>query len=286
MRGSVNSVAIIGMGLIGGSLARALQQHGCEVFGYDSCDATTALARADGVRILASPAEAPQRADAGVIALPDSQVEPILAQLRDAPEGCAITETGSTKGSVAAAAQRIWPQGNPWLVLSHPLAGREHSGYAAASAELFSGVVVLLSALPYSCAEAVQRIEQLWTLVGGAPQPMPVDTHDGILAMTSHLPHILAFNLVSVLVEQLGEVGFDYTGGGFRDFSRIASSSAEMWTDIAMSNSAHIAAAVRAYGVGLEQLAQRIEARERDWVHQLFAGAARARDRHYGEPGP
>lgn len=283
-------VAIIGLGLIGGSLALALKKtlQQLEVWGYDRDAATLEQANASG--LMAYPLEqlGERIADAQVvvIATPGMQVESVARQLRDLPEAICITDTGSTKDSVLAAANQTWPQGHPNLVLSHPLAGQENSGFSSARADLFTNQIVLISALASSRDAAVQGVSQLWRLVGAVPTPIAVEGHDALMAITSHLPHMLAFSLVRLLVEQVGETGFDYTAGGFRDFSRIASSNPEMWADIAMNNAEHVRTAMEQYGNLLHQLAERIGAGDRDWVHDFFTGAAEARSKYYGEKSP
>jgi len=236
------NVTIIGVGLIGGSLARALKRAGL-------CQRITGCGRSEGNLKRAvelgviddysiDPPQAAADADLVVLATPLSTTENLLRELAPVLKADAlITDVGSAKGSVVAAAARTLGEYLPRFIPGHPIAGTEQSGVEHSFAELFDEHVVILTPLPDSDAEAVERIRRMWKDCGARVITLDIEQHDRVLAATSHLPHLLAYALVDCLakMEEREEI-FRFAAGGFRDFTRIASSSPAMWHDICLAN--------------------------------------------------
>ncbi|WP_290677427.1 prephenate dehydrogenase/arogenate dehydrogenase family protein [Halothiobacillus sp. 15-55-196] len=284
----INRLALIGLGLIGGSLSLALKERGLvgEVVGYSRQLQTRLRARELGLidRPVDSAAEAVRGADVVFIATPVQAMASVFAEI--APEldpHALITDGGSVKGSVVAAAKTAlspaqWGQ----FVPGHPIAGTERSGPDAAFASLFVDHRVILTPINENAPEMVARAVDLWQSVGAVVEQMSVQHHDHVLAATSHLPHLAAFGLVSALsrLEERYEV-FRYAAGGFRDFSRIASSDPQMWRDICVANRDELLPMLDHYLVELNRLRQLIEARDSAGVEKLFADAKAVRDALY-----
>jgi prephenate dehydrogenase len=280
----INRLAILGVGLIGGSLARALRDagHVREIVGYGRGLANLQRAVELGVvdRIETSPAAAVRGADMVVLATPVGTMPEILAAI--APyldRETVVTDVGSVKGSVAAAARAALGTRLAGFVPGHPIAGTERSGVEASFASLFVGRRVVLTPLPENQAETVLRVRGMWQAAGADVVEMTVEHHDEVLAATSHLPHLLAYVLVDLLVqlEDRREV-FAFAAGGFRDFTRIASSDPVMWRDISLANRAAIGHMLRAYRAKLDGLIAAVENGDAAALQSLFARAKAARD--------
>ena len=231
-------LAVIGLGLIGGSLARGLRETGlfAEVIGIDLEPKTRRLAVELGVadRCEAELAAA-QGADVIVLAVPVLTMAKVLGQLDLGTS--VITDVGSAKGVVVDMARQLFGRLPSRFIPGHPIAGSEKNGVAAARGNLFVGHRVILTPQEDSEPAALALVEALWLRLGAIPEQMSVERHDRLLAGTSHLPHLLAYALVGALAK--GEDGLDifrYAGGGFRDFSRIAGSNAALWRDIFLAN--------------------------------------------------
>ena len=277
-------VAVLGVGLIGGSLALALRERSLaeQVIGYDrdSSALLEALERRVVDATAATAADAVEAAELTVIAVPVGAVAGLLRELRDAwPVGRAVTDVGSCKASVRAAAESVFGEVPPEFVLGHPIAGREASGVAAAQSELFQQHRVILTPLASTNEHALETVSAMWRAVGAEVERLDVELHDRILAATSHLPHILAYATVSAVAEteDVEEI-FHYAAGGFRDFTRIASSNAVMWRDICMDNREAILAAVDRYQQHLARLRTLIEAQDGAALETTFAEAKAIRD--------
>jgi prephenate dehydrogenase len=284
----IERLALIGLGLIGGSLSLALKAQGLvgEVVGYSRQAATRMRACELGLidRSVDSVAEAVRGADVVFIATPVQAMAGVFHAMATALEpGALVTDGGSVKGSVVAAAQAAlspaqWAQ----FVPGHPIAGTERSGPDAAFASLFVDHRVILTPLPENTAELVARTVALWTSVGAVVEQMSVQHHDHVLAATSHLPHLAAFGLVSALsrLEERYEV-FRYAAGGFRDFTRIASSDPAMWRDICVANRAELVPMLDHYLDELLLLRRLIDAGDLAGVELLFRDAKTVRDNLY-----
>ncbi|MCG8324961.1 MAG: prephenate dehydrogenase/arogenate dehydrogenase family protein [Thiotrichales bacterium] len=282
---SINKLTIIGVGLIGGSLARALKQKNwCQhVSGCSRNAANLEKAVALGVidDYSTDPASAVQDADVVLLASPVSTYAAILEQIEPALNAAAvITDAGSTKGSVVAAARATLGDALPRFVPGHPIAGTEKSGVQASLADLYENHRVILTPLPETTDSATQLITAMWQVCGAEVITMTHEHHDSVLAATSHLPHLLAYALVDCLAgkDEREEI-FRYAAGGFADFTRIASSSPGMWHDICFSNRQQLLQAVEAFEQHLRDIEQAIKNDDSDGLLEIFTRAKLARDR-------
>jgi len=228
------------------------------------------------------------QADLSLLAVPLGAMTSVLTSIQ--PHLSAhtiITDAGSSKKSVLQSAEQVFGKVPANFVAGHPIAGKESSGVEAADGDLYVKHRVILTPTEGTDSQALQRVKQLWQGLGACVSEMTPEYHDEVLAATSHLPHLLAFNLVDLLNEheELGNV-FQYTAGGFRDFTRIASSDATMWRDIAVNNSEAIAKWLRKYQQGLDEMIQLVEAKKGDQLFELFAAAKEARDLHIVNRNP
>ncbi|WP_271273379.1 bifunctional prephenate dehydrogenase/3-phosphoshikimate 1-carboxyvinyltransferase [Aliamphritea hakodatensis] len=277
-------IAVIGLGLIGGSLAKALRERGlCRtVIGYDRNPDELAAGLRLGVidEVADSLVAAAEQADVIVLAVPVKVMESVLAELKPVvKDTTVITDVGSVKGNVVRAAEAIYGNMPARFIPGHPIAGSEKSGVAAADSGLFKSHKVIITPLPDSDADAVTLISRMWQLVGAEVLRMPVDRHDEVLAATSHLPHLLAFSLVDTLSqEQERNNIFRYAAGGFRDFTRIAASDPTMWHDVGIANKAAILSKIDEFTEGLAQLRQAIETEDSRTMLGVFTRAKAARE--------
>ncbi len=279
-------VAILGLGLIGSSLARFLRQEQLaeEIVAAGSREATLQLGMELGVidRYTLQMQEAVEAADLIVLAMPVGRMDQGFAALKQRlHQGSPplITDVGSVKGAVVEAARRVLGTLPPTFVPGHPIAGSEKSGVLAGAADLFYRHRVILTPLPETDPLALQRIEQLWRRTGAEVLYMDVVAHDQILAKTSHLPHFLAFSLVDTLAHESENLEiFRYAAGGFRDFSRIAASDPLMWHDIALSNRDAILQAIARFQNGLDVLKTAIHSQDSETLLNIFQRAKNARD--------
>ena len=275
-------LAVIGVGLIGGSFALALKQAGkvTHVVGAGRNRANLELARERRIIDAIAPdaGAAARDADLVLVAAPVAQFPSIFSQLRDCK--ALITDAGSTKRDVVAAARAALGARIAQFVPGHPVAGAEQSGAAAALASLFHDRRVVLTPLAENRPEAVQRVEDAWRACGARISRLDPEEHDAVLAAVSHLPHLLAFALVHDIggrgnAEQL----FSYAAGGFRDFTRIASSHPEMWRDICIANRDRLLAELSRYENKLGVMRRLLESEDAAGLEKLFAEARAARNR-------
>jgi prephenate dehydrogenase len=277
-------IAILGVGLIGGSLALALKKAGVvgEVTGYGRNPDHLATAQQRGVidRGTTDAAEAVAGADVVVLAVPLGAMAGLLQQIAPALSADTIlTDVGSAKASVVADARRVFGELPAGFVPGHPIAGTEKSGVEAAFADLFRDRRVILTPLASSAPEAVAKVRALWEATGAHVVEMDVTHHDEVLAATSHLPHMLAYALVDTLArrEDSQEI-FDYAAGGFRDFTRIASSDPAMWHDICLANHDALITMLEAFSDDLRLLADAVRRADSDFLKDTFTRAKQARD--------
>jgi prephenate dehydrogenase len=274
-------VAVIGVGLIGGSFALALKAAGrCgHVAGVGRGAANLQVAKAKG--IIDAVAADVSEADLVLVATPVAQYPQVLAALAPRLKPSAIvTDAGSTKRDVVAAARAALGAKIAQFVPAHPIAGAEKSGAAAASADLFKGRRVVLAPLPENPAASVAAIESAWTACGARVSRMSAEEHDAVFAAVSHLPHLLAYALVHEFAGRGNSAQlFGYAAGGFRDFTRIASSHPEMWRDICVANREPLLAELDRYAEKLRQLRPLLERGDGAALEKLFAEARAARGR-------
>jgi prephenate dehydrogenase len=278
-------VAVIGVGLIGGSFALALKAAKCcgHVAGAGRGTANLKLALERGAidSIAVDAAAAVSDADLVLVSTPVAQFEKILLSISPKLKpACIISDAGSTKRNVVAAARAGLGAKIAQFVPAHPIAGAEHSGAAAANAELFRGRRLVLTPLEENRKEDIETIDKLWTAVGARVSRMTPEEHDGVFAAVSHLPHLLAFALVSDLSARADAAKlFGYAAGGFRDFTRIAASDPEMWRDICVANSDLLLQEVIRFSGELEKIKKLLETRDSEALEKLFAEARAARGR-------
>ncbi len=280
----INRLTIVGVGLIGGSLARALKAAGAcrEVVGYGRCPESLSKALALGVidRAETDIAAALAGADVVVLGVPVGAMIPVLEQIKPYLEPQTIlTDVGSTKGSVVTAAERVFGVLPPRFIPGHPIAGTEKSGVEASFAELYRQRRVILTPVATSDGEALETVRWMWRQAGAEVIDMPVAHHDEVLAATSHLPHMLAFTLVDTLagLEDHDDI-FRFAAGGFRDFTRIASSNPQMWHDICLNNRNALLKMLQRFSDELQILAKAIEHGDSEEILSTFERAKAARD--------
>lgn len=284
---AIRHLGIVGLGLIGGSFARALRSAGAvgTIAAYDSDPDQGRYALEHGIvdRMLPSAADVARESDVVVVAVPVLATGAALAALKPglAPT-TVVTDVGSTKQSVLAAAREVFGDVPPRFVAAHPIAGTEKSGVANAQIQLFRGHRLILTPHAAQDAQAAALVESLWTAVGARVVRMDPARHDAIFAATSHLPHLLAYSFVDMLDQLEGADAdiFPNAGGGFRDFTRIASSSPRMWHDILRANAEPVAALLKQQIVELTRLHTLIETGEWDALRAVFERARAARERH------
>lgn len=283
----INRLCIFGVGLIGGSLAMALRKAGyCqEIIGCSRQEAHLKKAQQLGVidRFTTNPIEAVRDADVIFLAVPLGAIRPILEQIKDAiPEQAIITDGGSAKACVKEAAEDVFGELPSRFVLGHPIAGREKSGVSAAIDDLYQQRKVILTPVDSpqpTDPEALAIITEMWQATGATVEQLGVEEHDHILAATSHLPHVLAFELVSTLTNSaVSENVFHYAAGGFEDFTRIASSDPVMWRDICLQNKGAILDMLGAFEGRLKTLKKHMLADDSEAILASFAAAKAARD--------
>lgn len=277
-------VAFIGLGLIGSSLARVIAAENLakQVVASTRSQKTLEDAKALGLiqQGYSNPAEAVQGADLVVLALPVRATQKVLQIIKPyLAEHAILTDVGSTKGNVVAAAEAVYGGNLPaGFVPGHPIAGSEHTGVHAGTADLFANHKVILTPLPSSADWAVQKLTQLWQAARAEVICMDVEKHDEVLAHTSHLPHLMAFNLVEQLANREDNLDiFRYAAGGFRDFSRIAASDPQMWHDIFFANKKAILNAVDGFEKQLATLRKLIEDENSQALMGLLGHAQAAR---------
>lgn len=287
---SVNPVyiprlALIGVGLIGGSLLKVLKKENAvgEVIGVGRGTENLELAQLMGVidRFTHNAADAVIEADMVVIATPVGAFEPILKEIMPhLKKDAIVTDVGSVKGEIVRAARHVMGDQIDQFVPAHPIAGAEHSGVAAAIGNLFVDHNVILTPLPETRVEFSTVIEQMWRLTEARVVNMDIDLHDQVLGVTSHLPHLLVFALIDYLSKQDNQaLHYQFAAGGLYDLTRIASSDARMWSDICLNNKKKLLPVLRDYAQSLLQMAEQIEADEGDALIKEFEHAKLARSR-------
>jgi len=282
----IQRLAIIGVGLIGGSLALALREAGGvgEVVGCGRGEANLRKAQSLGIvdRYTDDVATAVRGADMVFLAVPLGAVRGTLEAMRGhLAQGAVVTDGGSVKGSVVEDLRAVFRQVPPFFVPGHPIAGTERSGAEAAFASLYRNRRVILTPLGETDPQAISRVESMWRLCGAEVSRMSAAHHDEILAATSHLPHMLAFSLVDSLarLKENDEI-FRYAAGGFRDFTRIASSNPEMWRDICLANQQALSAMLTRFAGELQELAATLERGDGEGLLAIFERAKHARDNY------
>lgn len=273
-------LAVIGVGLIGGSFALALKQaravsHVVGV-GRNPANLKTALERGIIDSIAPDVAAAARGADLVLVATPVGQYPAVFGSLRDTR--ALITDGGSTKRDAIAAARKTLGAKISQFVPAHPIAGAEKSGAAAAAADLFEGRRVVLTPLEENSSKDISAVESAWKSCGASVSRMNAEEHDAVLATVSHLPHLLAYALVHEVAGRANSAElFSFAAGGFRDFTRIASSHPEMWRDICVANRDLLLKEMERFSVKLESVRKLLDNPAE--LEKLFAEARAARDK-------
>ncbi len=279
-------ICLVGVGLIAGSLGLALKRASATecIIGLGRDPQRLARARAVGAidHGTTDPAQALADADMVVLGVPLGATAAVLRDLEPhLRDEQVITDVGSAKGCVVDDTRTALGRLPAGFVPGHPIAGTEHSGVEAAFAELFDGRRVIITPLESSAPAAVSAVDWLWRQAGAEVTAMSVDHHDRMLAITSHLPHLLAFGLVDMLAHEPDhEEILGYAAGGFRDFTRIASSDPVMWRDICLGNRDAVLEALGHFRRDLEQLTEKVEAADASGLEGVFRSAKATRDAH------
>ena len=280
----LKKLVIFGVGLIGGSLALALRRsiQNLHIVGIDrNADSLQTAIDLGVIDEMNPPAQlAMQDADIIIIAAPVAQTPNILKSI--APHlgpNTVITDVGSTKSDVIDYAAAILGDQFTQFVPGHPIAGAEKSGVTAARADLFDGKNIVLTPTEKTTPESSRKVSEMWKQAGARVTEMSAGHHDEIFAAVSHLPHLLAFALVDDLASRPNaEELFAFAAGGFRDFSRIAGSSPEMWRDISLANREALLSEIDAYQASLQKLRDLLEQRDAQGLRDMFENASQKRN--------
>ncbi|HOY87450.1 MAG: prephenate dehydrogenase/arogenate dehydrogenase family protein [Methylotenera sp.] len=280
----MKKLVIFGVGLIGGSVALALKKagHATHIVGVGR--SLESLQRAVKLGVIdafeTDVRAACENADLILIAAPVAQTTDILKSIQPhLNSNTVITDAGSTKGDVLRCAEKILGPQLHQFVGGHPIAGAEKSGVTAATADLFLGKNVVLTPTDKTNQDALARVKNLWQACGANVSAMPAETHDGIFASVSHLPHLLAFALVDdIAARPNAEQLFSFAASGFRDFTRIAGSHPEMWRDISLANKTALLKEITAFENELSQLKQLLNNEDGQGLQALFERASKARN--------
>ena len=276
-------VAVIGVGLIGGSFALALRRAGAvtSIVGVDRDTQSLERAAALGVIDTAagSVSEAAKGAELVVVAVPVRAIGPVLHDVALALDaGAVVTDVGSTKGDVTRIAREELRGLFPRFVPGHPIAGREASGVDAATADLFKGARIVLTPGEDTAPDAIDVVRACWEAAGGRITTLAAGDHDRIFAAVSHLPHLLSFALVSEFTSRANAAElFSFAAGGFRDFTRIAASSPEMWRDIALQNREALLEELDRFGARLAVFRELVDKGDGPGLQRLMAEARASR---------
>jgi len=277
-------ILIVGLGLIGGSIARALKSARPEIniTAVDSNSSYLSAAIKDKVIDASGTlAELGPKAEIIIVALPPVATAKILKSIAEYKSTeCIVTDVASVKSEIVAAANALGERFASVFVPAHPIAGSEQSGFAASSSNLFHERKLILTPQPGTSPSAVALVNSLWRSLGADVLGMSLESHDEVLAATSHLPHLLAFSIVDVLLQRnRSDDIFRYAAGGFADFSRLASSDPQMWSDIFCSNSDSIVKVLDDYVSDLVEFKQALEKKDSNYMLQKLARAKETRNR-------
>jgi prephenate dehydrogenase len=282
---TIDRLVVIGLGLIGGSLALQLKKAGAvnEIVGVARTEQTLRRALELGVvdAVEEDLARAVRGADVVVVATPVQTIAAMFERLAPVLDASTIiTDVGSVKGFVVAAARRHLGVHLQRFVPAHPIAGTENSGVEAAFAELYRRRHVIITPVAETERGAVDRIAAMWRDAGAEVMELPVQRHDELLASTSHLPHVVAYALVNYLASRdEADALFDLAAGGFYDFTRIASSDAVMWRDICLTNRDAITKALKGFEEWVARMREAVETGDGERLQDWFEHARDTRDR-------
>lgn len=277
-------MTVIGVGLIGGSLARVLREQGeaGEIVGVGRTEKNLARAVELGVidRYCQDPCEGVRGADLVFLATPVRSIAGVLERI--APflsPGCIVTDGGSVKEPVVAACEPLMPPGTHF-VGGHPIAGTERSGVDASFSGLYRGKRCIVTPTPRTDERALETVVRMWRSAGSEVILMDAAKHDRIVAAISHLPHMVAYSLVNAVdgYDRLDESIISYSAGGFRDFTRIASSDPAMWRDIALMNRSALLEMMDFFTGYFGRLRSLVDSSDAEGLERFFAESKRSRD--------
>lgn len=281
-RKEFNKVTVIGLGLIGGSLAWALKRSKQvrNVFGVDADEETIEYALKkqiidEGSRDMAKGAQGAEivviATHVGAIVKTAKSLIPLVS------EGTIITDVGSVKGKIVREIEGVMPPHLHFLG-GHPIAGTENSGIANADPRLFKGRRFILTPTEKTALVVKSRIVTLWELVGIEVHEMDIDVHDHVFGFVSHLPHVLAYSLIdAILSGDDSDTLFNFAGGGLRDYTRVAASSPEMWSEILIANKETVLTAIKQFKSSLDKIATAIADEDLDMLREILSKASRSR---------
>ena len=288
-QGSLDCLVVVGTGFMGASLAKAVKQAGLarHVIGVDPTSASAAASIGVIDQAASSIAELSNCAFkeiAVVVASPVNTYATVFealakfsAALKDGQSIVWVTDLGSTKEGVVKAASLLGPLSSRF-VSSHPMAGSEKQGPADARADLFQSARILISQTADSSPQAISDVETFWMQLGATPSPLPIGEHDELLAAISHLPHVVAYSLAGMLAgSPLAGAAQALHGGGLRDTTRIAASSAELWADIFLDNGERLLEAWSEWALHVEVMHQALETADRETLIELLQQASQWR---------
>ena len=280
----INKLVVIGVGLIGGLLARALRDKGevGEIVGIGRTEANLRRAVDLGVidRYTHDPVSGVAGADMVFLAIPVCSIADMVARIAPAlAPGCVVTDGGSVKGEIVAACEPLMPAGT-FFVGGHPIAGTEKSGVDASFLTLYQGRRCIITPTPNTDPVALNKVVRMWECAGSEVMLMDVAKHDRVLAAISHLPHMVAYALVNAVgdYDRLDESILKYSAGGFKDFTRIASSDPVMWRDIAMMNRESVLELMDFFADYFAQLRRLVEKGDPRELEDFFARSKEKRD--------
>ncbi|MDD5215377.1 MAG: prephenate dehydrogenase/arogenate dehydrogenase family protein [Methylococcales bacterium] len=287
-------ICVIGVGLIGGSIAKAARKNNLveTIVGFGRADdlENLQLAKELGVidEFFTDIEPAVFEADCVIIATPVAATENVLNQLKPFwSQNTIYTDVGSTKGNVVEAAKAVFGEVPVNFIPAHPIAGAENSGVQAALVDLFLNKRLIITPLENTNSDALNTLRQFWEKIGAIVSLMNVQEHDSVLAATSHLPHILAFGLVDMLGHRDEQEDiFKFAAGGFRDFTRIASSDPTMWTAICEANKNELVPLLEQFKTELSKVQTLLETDDYAQLSELFAYANTARQRFLAQQTP
>jgi prephenate dehydrogenase len=282
----INKITIIGVGLIGGSLAKAIKENNLAkvVFGFGRH--LNRLEEAQKANVIdqfsTNLKDAINDSDIVIIATPVGSFQEILSEIKPfLTSKIVISDVGSTKTNIASIVSQTLGDYSNCFIPAHPIAGKEKSGFEASESNLFNNRKVIITPLETSNPESINIIQKMWEGIGAEVDFMSPKSHDELLGMTSHLPHMLAFSLVNYLISKNPSASI-YAAGGFKDFSRIASGDAVMWRDICIQNKDQIISHIKGYQKTLDSLVDAIENENSDELDLLFTSAKKTRDSWIG----
>jgi prephenate dehydrogenase len=282
----INKITIIGVGLIGGSLAKAIKENNLAkvVFGFGrDLNRLEAAQKANVIdQFSTNLKDAINDSDIVIIATPVGSFKEILSEIKPfLTSKIVISDVGSTKTNIASIVSQTLGDYSNYFIPAHPIAGKEKSGFEASEANLFNNRKVIITPLETSNPNSISLIQKMWEGTGADVDFMSPESHDELLGMTSHLPHMLAFSLVNYLISKNPSASI-YAAGGFKDFSRIASGDAVMWRDICIQNKDQIISHIKGYQKTLNSLVDAIENENSNELDLLFTSAKKTRDSWVG----